>query len=189
MNLQQYIKNHIAEVTPIPLEKIALTERLHLSGQLPENAELSEFPVLVVRPILNNRRKNGRYLAAENYALVCNWKDYMLQKSDPDCRNVYCIITDCYRRKFMQTIREINSTKSKRILTEQITVPVEFMKTPPNEQKIERAEEFYSVYGHFDMPVTVKEYGGKYLLADGYARLIAARRMKISYVLADIVEN
>lgn len=63
-----------------------------------------------------------------------------------------------------------------------IQIPSEFLETSPREEKISKAQQFYEKHGDFDKDIVLVEGEYGWILKDGYARYIAAKRMGLEEI-------
>jgi hypothetical protein len=62
----------------------------------------------------------------------------------------------------------------------EIVIPEPFLRTPPREEKVQEAIEYYKEHGKFDKPVFVKKKN--MLLVDGFKRYVAAKNLGLNEV-------
>lgn len=162
MKLQEYINSHRNEVEEVSIEKIYITEKVHMNGiftPCPNRKE--DNLVVVVRKIID-----GNY-----YALVSGWRSFKEIKRR-GLQTARCIIAEEDYQSFQNHLRDYMDIND-------IIIQDEWKKYSPREQKIQQRLDFYRKNGYLRDVVTINKYN---VLTDGYATYILAQRLGLKKV-------
>ncbi len=163
MLIKNFMDRYKADAQTLPLSDIVLTEKIHIKGM--ERGDKALF--IPKTPIVIVRVDEGKY------ALVSGYCDYVSAIENGDSGILGIIVPDKSRNAFFKRLAKMPES----VNTCDLKTPSGW--TSPKPEKVAACIDHYHIDGTFGKDIIIDE---RYEIIDGYAAVVAARRMGIDKV-------
>lgn len=177
MKLDTFITINKANAITIPMDKIILTENVHVKDVEKGKTitgEIDDKSIIIVTPLPTPREDNAEY------SLVSGWKTFMIAQNQ-NIESIKVIVIPYKRSKFQHYLNK----KPVGVIDFNVITPPSERMPKPNPSKVEWVKNQCKLWGghNIDSPVTIKiNKDGIVRITDGYLRYAIAKELGITMI-------